>query len=537
MDFCAGQFVTPNIRLVQLLGKGGMGSVWLARHQTLETDVAVKFIRREVIEEQPSALARFKREAALAAKIKSLHVVQMFDHGFMKDGTPYIVMELLEGESLRSYLDRCGRLSLEQTEVLISQIAKALEKAHSCGVIHRDLKPDNLFLVDSDYEIFVKVLDFGIAKSLDIDPGSVLTSTGEVAGTPLFMSPEQLLDTKNVDFRADLWSLAVIVFVCITGRPPFTGETLSSLSLAIFSVDPPTIVSLVPDAPKALDRWFARALHKESDKRFQTVSDFINEFIRALGEANDAEAERIQPTPLTFPVDREAPTKEVAKPNAEPADGPAPPTLASWPGYDPVAVSDGLSAEAAAAADLDTVPAQNRDRRTLLSGEHAMPPAQPAAPVPAATLKSQTTRQSPKLLFATAFCATLVLIGGVVAWHFRDRITSDGSANRASASASAHSTTHVAIPNTGSAVASSSALSRSSASVARNTATLTKSSSRPVVSNSKFFPPPSATQPPVRPTSTPSSVAPRPTVVGKPTTCPALVRDEHGDWVANPDCL
>ncbi len=147
MELSPGTFVTDNLRLVELLGEGGMGCVWVAEHLTLRTKVAVKFIAAELIAQSPELVARFTREATAAAQIKSPHVVQTFDHGVMTDGSPYIVMELLEGEDLGQKLDREQTLPLAQVEVVISQVAKALNKAHAAGIIHRDIKPDNIFLV------------------------------------------------------------------------------------------------------------------------------------------------------------------------------------------------------------------------------------------------------------------------------------------------------------------------------------------------------------------------------------------------------
>ncbi|MBI4701237.1 MAG: serine/threonine protein kinase, partial [Deltaproteobacteria bacterium] len=220
-----GTMVTPKVRLARPLGAGGMGSVWVADHLALEVEVAVKLISAEALQRDPGLAERFKREAAVAAKIKSPHVVQMHDHGLTDDGTPYIVMELLAGESLRERLERCERLSPRETGLMLAQVAEVLSTAHAMGVVHRDLKPDNVFLVCSGYEIFVKVLDFGIAKHQGPAAGRPLTRTDAVMGTPEYMSPEQLLSAKAVDHRADLWALGVVVYEALTGWRPFHGET------------------------------------------------------------------------------------------------------------------------------------------------------------------------------------------------------------------------------------------------------------------------------------------------------------------------
>lgn len=189
--------VTSKIRLERELGAGGMGSVWIARNLALEVDVAVKFIAAHVIAGDPTALARFKREATLAAQIKSHHVVQVFDHG-VTDGTAFMVMELLDGESLQDRMHSQGPLSLEECSHILNQTCSALNEAHQLGVVHRDIKPDNIYLTPHDGSIFVKVLDFGIAKAPDSARSARLTATSAVAGTPHYMSPEQFLSTRNV---------------------------------------------------------------------------------------------------------------------------------------------------------------------------------------------------------------------------------------------------------------------------------------------------------------------------------------------------
>jgi len=161
--------VTPSVRLVRPLGRGGMGSVWVADHLTLRTQVAVKFISAEVLERGGrSILTRFEREAQAAAQIRSEHVVHIHDLGVMDGGTPYIVMELLDGESLGHRLKRARSLPADQVRLVVAQVAKALGAAHELGIIHRDIKPDNIFLVKRDDEPLVKVLDFGIAKQTQV---------------------------------------------------------------------------------------------------------------------------------------------------------------------------------------------------------------------------------------------------------------------------------------------------------------------------------------------------------------------------------
>jgi serine/threonine-protein kinase len=282
MPLAPGTFVTPQLRLVRMFGEGGMGCVWVAEHLTLRTHVAVKFVSAALARDG-ATVARFSREAAAVAQMRNPHVVQVFDHGVTTDGTPYIVMELLDGEDLASRVARRGRLGLDETARIVSQTSKALSKAHSLGLVHRDIKPDNIFLTDLEGEDFVKVLDFGIAKPVsgnELAAGS-LTSTGALVGTPFYMSPEQAVSAKHVDMRSDLWSLAVVAYHCVTGRVPFEGETVVGLFLAIDKgvFTPPT--KIAPEMPASMDAWFARALARDVNARFATAKELAETFEEA----------------------------------------------------------------------------------------------------------------------------------------------------------------------------------------------------------------------------------------------------------------
>lgn len=275
--------VTSNVRLVAPLGAGGMGTVWVADHLGLDTQVAVKFISPVLAATDPSLVARFKREASAAAKLNSPHVVRMFDFGVMDEGTPYMVMELLSGNSLADWLDLEGTLSPRVTALIIAQAAKALSAAHKIGIVHRDIKPDNLFLIESEYEVFVKVLDFGVAKQQDTRDKAAVTQTGALMGTPVFMSPEQVLSAKGADHRSDLWALAVVAYYALTGYVPFDGETLGALHVAIASGRFTPVSRVRPDLPPALDGWFQRALAVDPAARFQTARELAKAFADAIG--------------------------------------------------------------------------------------------------------------------------------------------------------------------------------------------------------------------------------------------------------------
>ncbi|MBI4705998.1 MAG: serine/threonine protein kinase [Deltaproteobacteria bacterium] len=304
MDLGPGTQVTANVRLVRPLGEGGMGRVWLAEHLALQAPVAVKFISTQVPKSELAALIeRFQREATAAARINDPHVVDIKDYGVMSDGAPFIVMELLEGESLGARLSRVGRLGLPEAALVVSQTAKALRAAHALGVVHRDIKPENIFLLTAHDELFVKVLDFGIAKLAGTAPlGRRLTDTGAMLGTPHYMAPEQLLTPKDVDHRADLWALGVVAYEMLAGEPPFTGETATALCIAICAAQfaPPS--SANPEVPPPLDKWFSHALHREREHRFQSAKEMAVAFgAAAVSGAAGASAAAPEPEPSTTP--------------------------------------------------------------------------------------------------------------------------------------------------------------------------------------------------------------------------------------------
>jgi serine/threonine protein kinase len=262
------------------IGEGGMGSVWLASHLGLGIPCAIKFVEGEW-RRQPEMVARFEREAKVEAQLRSPHVVHVLDHGVW-NGTPYIAMELLEGESLASRLDREGRLDVATTHRVIAHVARALTRAHAIGIVHRDLKPENIYLVPGDEGEIAKVLDFGVAKwSSDWVVNSV-TKTGLLVGTPLYMSPEQARGTKEIDFRADLWSLAVITFQCLTGELPFLSEGLGDLLAKIMFEPIPVPSSIVPSLPMDFDDWWARASSREIQYRYQSAKELADSLASAL---------------------------------------------------------------------------------------------------------------------------------------------------------------------------------------------------------------------------------------------------------------
>ena len=270
-------------RLERQLGKGGMGSVWLAEHLALRSWVAVKLMD-PAIAATPEGAERFRREAQAAASLRSAHVVQVLDYG-VHESTPFLVMELMHGESLAGCLEREKRLTPERTLAIITQVARALGRAHAAGIVHRDLKPDNVFLVKEDDQELVKILDFGIAKTPPSQFGGMETRTGVTMGTPYYMSPEQVEGKRAVDFRTDLWAMAVITSECMTGVRPFDGSTFGELLLNICArpIAPPSSQGLLLPG---FDAWFAKATSRDAEQRFASAQELaatLGEVVRGAG--------------------------------------------------------------------------------------------------------------------------------------------------------------------------------------------------------------------------------------------------------------
>jgi eukaryotic-like serine/threonine-protein kinase len=270
----AGSVLGGKYKLISEIGRGGMGAVWRAQHLGWEAPVALKIMNRD-ISARPEALARFEREVRLAAGLRSPHVVQVLDHGLDEaTRTPYIAMELLEGESLARRLKNAGRISPTETFHMFSELVRALTRAHAAGIVHRDLKPDNVFLVRNEEERLTKVLDFGVAKwtAPDISE-SGLTRPGSVVGTPYYMSPEQIQGSREIDHRADLWALAAIACECLTGRRPFEAPDFAQLAVMLLGNSGRPLPSSLGPVPPGFDAWFLRATDPNIAQRFQTARE------------------------------------------------------------------------------------------------------------------------------------------------------------------------------------------------------------------------------------------------------------------------
>ncbi len=270
-----GAIIAGKYRLVKPIARGGMGSVWVARHIELDEPVAIKLIA-VAPEDVADAKVRLLREAKSAARLRSPHVVQLLDYGVDRE-VPYLVTELLEGEHLAARIRKKGRLSLADAGVIAEQVGKALRRAHKAGIVHRDLTPSNVFLAKIDDEEIVKLLDFGIAKAVR---GTLIgdpTHSNVLIGSPHYMSPEQSFASKEIDHRTDLWSLGVILFEAITGQRPFQGGSIVNIIMNIRSGPAPVASQIAPDLPPEVDAFFRRALERDPARRFASARAMVDE--------------------------------------------------------------------------------------------------------------------------------------------------------------------------------------------------------------------------------------------------------------------
>ena len=273
-----GDIIAGKYSLDRIIGQGGMGAVFAARHVKLGHAVAIKVMLADRQNEE--AARRFMNEGRASANIQNEHVVRIFDideeHGYA-----YMVLELLQGEDLAQVLEQQGRLAPHVAVGYVLQALEGVRQAHTLGIVHRDLKPSNLFLARlQSGNVVVKVLDFGISKAggsaLDLAPHQQ-TSTAAMLGSPLYMSPEQLRSSKNVDARADIWAMGVILYELLTGTVPFDGETLGALFAAILESEAPRVSAKAREVPPGLDAIIARCLQRRPEDRFASAADLERE--------------------------------------------------------------------------------------------------------------------------------------------------------------------------------------------------------------------------------------------------------------------
>lgn len=286
-DPLIGMVLAGKYRIDREVGRGGMATVYEARHVKLGKRVAVKVLNSELVAAS-GLVERFLREARAAAAIESPHICGMHDVDKLDDGRPFLVMDFLDGESLFQRLEKVRRFEPEDVVRIFTQLCRGLQKAHNAGIVHRDLKPENVFLAKNDEgEEVAKIVDFGLAKFYDAGEGGTekrLTRDGVIFGTPLYMSPEQVVGDGKVDHRSDLWAMGCMAYECLTGRSVWNNSRGLAMVLAQIAAEAPPIPSKkVPSIPAGFDAWFARALDHDPGKRFQSARELAFELAISLG--------------------------------------------------------------------------------------------------------------------------------------------------------------------------------------------------------------------------------------------------------------
>ena len=328
-----GDVIGGKYRIVRLIGDGGMGTVYEARHEFLETSVALKFLHSELAK-RAGLGSRFLQEARVSARIRSPHVTHVTDVDQTADGSPYLVMELLHGEPLQQAMDRQHKFPPEQAVDFAQQILSGLESAHAIGVVHRDLKPDNVFIVPATGGLLLKLIDFGIAKlraSTEFQKG--LTRAGVIMGTPEYMAPEQLFAAENVDHRADLYSLGVILFEMLAGRRPADGDDVEAIVASVVAGNVRHLADLEPGLAPGLVAVVERALRPDREARFGSALEMraaLGPFAGAPSQAVRlaASPDPLQHRPQAYASQHPAPAPVFEVANAlpktlPPADDPA----------------------------------------------------------------------------------------------------------------------------------------------------------------------------------------------------------------------
>ena len=383
-DGLAGTVLMDRYRVLRLLGEGGMGAVYEARHQGIDKRVVIKVLHPELASD-PELVERFKREARAATAIGNEHIVDVTDMGELPDGSPCIVMELLKGKDLAELLEEEPMLSISRMVHIIDQVCDALQAAHDKGIVHRDLKPDNVFLIrkrrDDD---FVKVLDFGISKMKEADElNAKLTQTGVAMGTPMYMSPEQAQGLKSLDHRTDIYAVGVMIFEMLAGDPPFTADSYPALLLKMMAEEAPRLTSIRADVPDEISDLVHAMLAKQQTQRPSSMEEVADVLIRF--KDHEGEIQKLRSVHPSSPGEME--------------------TLASFPGAAPI-----LEPATARQGAMDPV-----DHGLTVSD----PPAEVGAPElePTLEIPRPTPPSSAGLWVVAAVLAVLALLGGVFLWQ------------------------------------------------------------------------------------------------------------------------
>lgn len=292
-----GEQITPKLQLLRQLGQEGKTHVWLAEHKERGCEVVVKLLGRS-LPRNSSALHRFQREAEVATQIKSPYVAQVLEHGVTRTGEPFLVTEKLSGEDLQARIDTKGPLPPREVARLVAQLAKGLGKAHQLGLVHRNVKPTNILVEPGaeEGEIASKLLDLGLSRqAAESGVGPVLSGVAPISSAD-FMSPEQLFGVKDVDFRTDLWSLAVLAYYALTGKTPFSASDSSAFTTHVEEgkFEPPS--ALVPGLPPAVDAFFEKAFQRDPAARFASTRELAEALERAIGVDSERQSRTSYPS-------------------------------------------------------------------------------------------------------------------------------------------------------------------------------------------------------------------------------------------------
>lgn len=303
-DSLLGQILAGKYRIDDRLSEGGMGTVYRGTHVLMDKTVAVKVLRPSLAADE-KIVARFSREARAASRISHPHALSVTDFGEAENGVVFLVMEYLDGKTLKEIIREDGPMALPRVVEILRQVGGALDAAHSEGVVHRDLKSDNIMLLSSSGTDYAKVLDFGIAKIKEADgaydPG--LTAPDLVIGTPQYMSPEQCSQSPDIDARSDIYSLGVILYELLVGHVPFTGESPTAIMLKHLQEPAPSVLDERSDVPRAVSAVIARALAKEPDARYQAVNELVEDFTIAAGMTPASESQSASHKRVVVPVE------------------------------------------------------------------------------------------------------------------------------------------------------------------------------------------------------------------------------------------